>query len=161
MEAEPAPGQHPLPRRVAILSRAEPAARGHVHVSTVAERESRPVAWVQVDGLRVGGTHLLGIHVARRNRLAWRRELHEFADATHELDVVAGDLNMWTPPIRRALGGHRAAVRGRTWPARLPHSQIDHMYFRSPLRLVSGEVLADHDSDHRPIRAVFEIVRPG
>ena len=46
-------------------------------------------------------------------------------------------------------------MRGRTWPARRPHSQIDHILVRAATapRCVHDEVLPDVGSDHRPVRA--------
>ncbi|MGH9027181.1 MAG: endonuclease/exonuclease/phosphatase family protein [Acidimicrobiia bacterium] len=66
--------------------------------------------------------------------------------------VVAGDFNFWGPPVRALLPGWRRAVVGRTWPARRPHSQIDHVLVRGGVTAVSGEVLPDVGSDHRPVR---------
>ena len=67
--------------------------------------------------------------------------------------VIAGDCNFWGPGVRAFLRGWRRAVRGRTWPARRPHSQIDHILVRPDIRVMAGEVLADVGSDHRPVRA--------
>jgi endonuclease/exonuclease/phosphatase family metal-dependent hydrolase len=66
--------------------------------------------------------------------------------------VIAGDFNFWGPPTRALLPGWRRAVVGRTWPARLPHSQIDHVLLRGDVTALSGEVLPDVGSDHRPVR---------
>lgn len=67
--------------------------------------------------------------------------------------VVAGDCNLWGPAVEALLPGWRRGVRGRTWPARAPHSQIDHVLTRpSDVEIVSGCVLADVGSDHRPVR---------
>jgi endonuclease/exonuclease/phosphatase (EEP) superfamily protein YafD len=66
--------------------------------------------------------------------------------------VVAGDFNLWGPPVRMLLPGWRRAVVGRTWPARRPHSQIDHVLVRGDVTAVTGEVLSDVGSDHRPVR---------
>jgi endonuclease/exonuclease/phosphatase family metal-dependent hydrolase len=44
-------------------------------------------------------------------------------------------------------------VRGRTWPARRPHSQIDHILVSGEINVRGGEVLPDVGSDHRPVRA--------
>jgi endonuclease/exonuclease/phosphatase (EEP) superfamily protein YafD len=44
-------------------------------------------------------------------------------------------------------------VRGRTYNAKHPHSQIDHVLFRGGIAALDGEVLAATPSDHRPIRA--------
>jgi endonuclease/exonuclease/phosphatase family metal-dependent hydrolase len=48
-------------------------------------------------------------------------------------------------------------VRGRTWPASRPHSQIDHILVRRSVRAVESEVLPPQGSDHRGVRAVLRI----
>ncbi len=70
--------------------------------------------------------------------------------------VVAGDCNFWGPTVVSLLPGWRRAVRGRTWPARRPHSQIDHILVTPRIRVVESAVLDPVGSDHRPIRAVLE-----
>ncbi len=71
--------------------------------------------------------------------------------------VVAGDCNFWGPGVRTLLPGWRRAVRGRTWPATMPHSQIDHILVRPEVGVVEGAVLADVGSDHRPVRATLSV----
>jgi endonuclease/exonuclease/phosphatase family metal-dependent hydrolase len=66
--------------------------------------------------------------------------------------VLVGDLNFWGPPAAALLPGWRRAVRGRTWPAHRPHSQIDHVLVRDDIESSDGQVLADLGSDHRPVR---------
>ena len=67
--------------------------------------------------------------------------------------VVGGDFNVWGPGVRAVLRGWRDAVLGRTWPARRPHSQIDHVLVRpADVEVLGGSVLPNLGSDHRPIR---------
>jgi endonuclease/exonuclease/phosphatase family metal-dependent hydrolase len=66
--------------------------------------------------------------------------------------AVVGDLNFWGPPAVTILGGWRRTVRGRTWPAHRPHSQIDHVLVRSGVEVLEATVLPDVGSDHRPVR---------
>jgi endonuclease/exonuclease/phosphatase family metal-dependent hydrolase len=66
--------------------------------------------------------------------------------------VVVGDLNFWGPPSVALLRGWRRSIRGRTWPAHGPHSQIDHLLVRDDVEVLETEVLPDVGSDHRPIR---------
>jgi endonuclease/exonuclease/phosphatase family metal-dependent hydrolase len=66
--------------------------------------------------------------------------------------VVVGDCNFWGPGVVAMLPGWQRAVRGRTWPARAPHSQIDHVLVRpAELEVVHARVLTDVGSDHRPV----------
>lgn len=76
--------------------------------------------------------------------------------------VVAGDLNC-TPyggPYRQ-LAAHlpRAARRVRTWPARLPVVQLDHVLYRGGLAVTEAHAVtsgpARRASDHLPIAAAF------
>jgi endonuclease/exonuclease/phosphatase family metal-dependent hydrolase len=71
--------------------------------------------------------------------------------------VLLGDMNLWGPPVRAFLPEWHRAVKGRTWPAWNPHSQIDHILFRGALRVRSGEVLPAVGSDHRPVRAELDL----
>jgi endonuclease/exonuclease/phosphatase family metal-dependent hydrolase len=79
--------------------------------------------------------------------------------ALGELDhpsVLAGDLNMWGPVVGLVLPNRKRAVRGRTWPAHHPHSQIDHLWIDDRLRSIDSGVAPATDSDHRPIWARLE-----
>jgi endonuclease/exonuclease/phosphatase family metal-dependent hydrolase len=67
--------------------------------------------------------------------------------------VLMGDMNLWGPPVAAFLPDWQRAVKGRTWPAWRPHSQIDHILVRGRVQVGSGEVLAEAGSDHRPVRA--------
>ena len=71
--------------------------------------------------------------------------------------IIAGDCNFWGPPTQRLLPGFRRAVRGRTWPAPRPHSQIDHVLLRGAIDVEESEVLRPVGSDHRPVRVRLSI----
>ncbi len=75
--------------------------------------------------------------------------------------VIAGDLNMWGPVVGLAVPRRTRAVRGRTWPARHPHSQIDHLWIDDRLAAVDAGVAPATESDHRPIWARLEVVGAG
>jgi len=70
---------------------------------------------------------------------------------------IAGDCNMWGAVLAPVLRTRRRAVRGATWPARHPHSQIDHLWVSEGVEVLSGEVMPRTGSDHRPIRARIRI----
>lgn len=72
--------------------------------------------------------------------------------------VLGGDMNAWGPVVLRMFPGWRRLVRGRSWPAWRPHSQVDHLLGTPTLAVVEGEVLDDAGSDHRPIRARLSLV---
>jgi endonuclease/exonuclease/phosphatase family metal-dependent hydrolase len=75
--------------------------------------------------------------------------------------VVAGDLNCsaTAAPYRSLCVSLRAATKARTWPARFPLFQLDHLLYRG-LRLVSSDVWvrgpARRASDHLPVVAELE-----
>jgi endonuclease/exonuclease/phosphatase family metal-dependent hydrolase len=99
----------------------------------------------------VVGTHMSHLeygshqHYATLNRLL-RTEARPDA-------VLLGDMNLWGPPVAAFLTGWHRVVKGRTWPAWNPHSQIDHILVRGQIQARSGEVLPAAGSDHRPVRA--------
>lgn len=65
--------------------------------------------------------------------------------------VVCGDFNLWGPLAGLAFRGWRRPVRGRSYPAHRPHSQIDHAFITKELLVRRAGVLSDIGSDHRPI----------
>lgn len=68
--------------------------------------------------------------------------------------AFAGDMNMWGWCVDRLTPkGWRRTVRGRTYPAHRPHSQPDHILVTPRVEVVTGEVVPQRMSDHRPIRA--------
>jgi len=67
--------------------------------------------------------------------------------------ALAGDMNMWGPVLSWLMPGWTRAVRGRTWPRQLPHSQIDHIMVTPAVGSVSSGVLRAGRSDHLPVRA--------
>ncbi len=145
---------------LAVLSRlpvqsfttvALPRVRGDV----VARRHAI-VAEVEVDGRAVA---IGGIHAAHRlwGALPQLHLLDRELAARGVPSAIVGDCNMWGPPIASVLRGRVRAVRGRTWPARWPHSQIDHIWIDGGLAVVDAAVGPATASDHRPIRARLRV----
>lgn len=105
--------------------------------------------------LSVVGTHMSHLHMgSHRHYRALKDRLRTEARADA---VLLGDMNLWGPPVRAFLPEWHRAVKGRTWPTWNPHSQIDHILVRGAIEIVSGEVLPDAGSDHRPVRAVLAL----
>ena len=101
--------------------------------------------------LTVVGTHMSHLQYGSpRHYLTLNRLLRSEArpDA-----VLLGDMNLWGPPVRFFLRGWHRAVKGRTWPAWNPHSQIDHILVRGRVGVHASAVLDAAGSDHRPVRA--------
>jgi endonuclease/exonuclease/phosphatase family metal-dependent hydrolase len=112
---------------------------------------------LEVEGrpLSVVGTHMP--HLPYGSHRSWAELRRALRTEARPDAVLAGDMNTWGPLVRFFLPGWHRAVVGRTWPAWSPHSQIDHIMTRGALRPVSGEVLPDAGSDHRPIRTTLEL----
>jgi endonuclease/exonuclease/phosphatase (EEP) superfamily protein YafD len=111
----------------------------------------------------VHGTEVdvVGVHVSSRlwtfAPLRQLRSLRPQLPARGRTAIVAGDCNFWGPGVVTMLPGWRRAVRGPTFPAHKPHSQIDHILVRDNVAILSGEVLPKTPSDHLPVRARLRV----
>ena len=85
-----------------------------------------------------------------------RRLAKRFPDSGRPA-VMTGDCNFWGWPATALLPGWRRAVRGRTWPAPRPHSQIDHVFVRGGMDVLEAAVLPAVGSDHRPVRVRLRV----
>jgi endonuclease/exonuclease/phosphatase family metal-dependent hydrolase len=118
---------------------------------------------VLVCTVEIGGTpvEFVALHTSSKLwKLAPVRHLRALAPQLPPPDrtaVVVGDFNWWGPGVVAILRPWRRAVRGRTYPAHRPHSQIDHVLVRDDITVVSGEVLGETPSDHRPVRARLRV----
>lgn len=121
--------------------RRDPARRGAIVVEL--DIAGRP--------LRVVGTHMS--HLTNGSVIQLRSLRHLITDP--ELPaVLAGDMNLWGPPLSALLPGWSRIVRGRTWPAWRPVAQLDHILVTAGVRpLGAGQVLPVAGSDHLPVRA--------
>jgi endonuclease/exonuclease/phosphatase family metal-dependent hydrolase len=113
---------------------------------------------VEVQGKEVD---VVGVHVSSRLwTLAPLRQLRTLRPQLPSRDrtaIVAGDCNFWGPGVVTMLPSWRRAVRGPTFPAHRPHSQIDHVLVRDDVTVLSGEVLGKTPSDHLPVRARLRV----
>jgi len=141
---------------IAVLSRLPARRVGPLVVGpTLGDPAPRRTALdVEVD---LGHRHLRVIAVHLTSRLPHGpplqlRRLGPQLPAAGTPAVVIGDCNLWGPGVVAMLPGWRRAIRGRTWPARAPHSQIDHVLVRpDDVEVVHARVLDDVGSDHRPV----------
>lgn len=169
-------GDRPVPERVRRTDRyreAEPGTWGLAVLTRLPVARTTTVEMGRLPGDRarrgalvldveLGGTEVVvaGTHMShlvtgspvQYSRL--RRALD--AHAGSRPAVLAGDMNLWGPPLVALLPGWRRAVKGRTWPAWRPHSHVDHVLVRG-LEIVEGGVLPDAGSDHRPVRATLRV----
>lgn len=121
-------------------------------------RRAVVVVDLEVEGhpISVAGTHMSHLHYGSHRNWAELRDL--LRTGARPDAALLGDMNTWGPlVVTLFMPGWRRAVVGRTWPAWRPHSQIDHILVRGDFQPVSGEVLPDGGSDHRPVRAELRI----
>ncbi|HEX5096523.1 MAG TPA: endonuclease/exonuclease/phosphatase family protein [Acidimicrobiia bacterium] len=122
--------------------------------------DSRHVLECTVD---VGGTDVsfVGVHVS--SKLWYAGPIVHLRSIMRELPpkdgpaVIAGDFNFWGPGVSRIARGWRRTVRGRTYPAPRPHSQIDHILVNDRVAVEDATVLGDVRSDHLPVRATLSV----
>ena len=147
---------------LALCSRLPISARWTIPIGSVRNDPVSPrsalACTVDVNGSPVD---IVAVHVSSRIwKLAPVRHLNALRPqlpAADRLAVVAGDCNLWGPGVVSVLPGWRRALRGRTFPAAHPHSQIDHVLVRDNVSVVWGEVLPVTPSDHRPVRARLRV----
>ncbi|MBW4029683.1 MAG: hypothetical protein HIU57_03270 [Acidobacteria bacterium] len=114
-------------------------------------RRALIVARLDLEGRPIHVAAVHGSHLSHGSPLLYRR----LTSLVGELDptvpiILGGDFNCWRPLLRVLLPGWRTLARARTWPARRPHSQIDHLLGRGPWRRL-GASATDGGSDHRAL----------
>jgi endonuclease/exonuclease/phosphatase (EEP) superfamily protein YafD len=102
-------------------------------------------------GVTVVGTHMS--HLTYGAPVQFVRLRRHLSDLVHGPAVLAGDMNLWGPPVAALLPGWRRALAQPTWPAWRPHSHVDHLLVRGGLEVLEAAVLPMAGSDHRPVRA--------
>ncbi len=125
------------------------------------DRGRRGALQVHVDAggteVVVVGTHLS--HLSHGSPVQFRRLARALAGLVGPA-VLAGDMNLWGPPVSVLLPGWRRAVRGRTWPAWRRLAQPDHVLVAGRVRVLDGTVLHDGGSDHLPVRCRLAVGDP-
>jgi endonuclease/exonuclease/phosphatase family metal-dependent hydrolase len=123
----------------------DPARRGAIVVEV--DMGGRP--------LRVVGTHMS--HLSNGSVFQIRSLRRLITDPASPA-VLAGDMNLWGPPLSALLPGWSRVVRGRTWPAWRPVAQLDHILVTRGVHPVSaGEVMGVAGSDHLAVRATLTL----
>jgi endonuclease/exonuclease/phosphatase family metal-dependent hydrolase len=110
----------------------------------------RGVLIAALEGFTLAATHMS--HLSVGSPVQFRQLARLLNEHVTGPAVLAGDMNLWGPPVRRLLPGWRPGVRGASWPSWRPHSQLDHLLVRGPLEVTGSAVLALTVSDHRPVR---------
>lgn len=120
-------------------------------------RRALIVARLRVEGVSVDVLAVHGAHLSHGSPLLYRRVRRIVAGLDPARPkIMAGDFNCWRPLLRVMLPGWTTLARARTWPARRPHSQIDHVLGRGPWRR-RGAGATNGGSDHRALRADVEL----
>lgn len=111
---------------------------------------------VIVDGVAIT---VAGVHASHRpwGSIPQLRCLDRALKDVGTPSMIVGDCNMWGPMITWALPGRSRAVRGRTWPAWRPHSQIDHVWIDNQLQAIDSKIGPAAGSDHLPVRVRLRI----
>jgi len=143
---------------LAILSRHEVVGSDTIELGRLGKDYARRAALVvqlDVSGrgdrpFTVVGTH--AAHLTAGSPLQFHRLRAALAGRVGPA-ALAGDMNLWGPPLVLLLPGWRRAVKGRTWPAWRPHSQTDHILVSAGVGVVDGRVVYVGNSDHRAVRA--------
>ncbi len=116
-------------------------------------RRALIVARLEFEGRPIHVVAVHGSHLTHGSPLLYRRVTRIVAGLDPTLPtILAGDFNCWRPLLRLLLPGWTSLARARTWPARRPHSQIDHILARGPWR-VKSSAATDGGSDHRALCA--------
>ncbi|HEV2426949.1 MAG TPA: endonuclease/exonuclease/phosphatase family protein, partial [Acidimicrobiales bacterium] len=102
-------------------------------------RRAAIVARLRLGERPFGVVAVHGAHLSHGSFIQYRRVRELVAGLDPALPVIlGGDFNSWRPPLRAFLPGWADLARARTWPARHPHSQIDHLLARGPWRVVAS-----------------------
>ena len=119
---------------ISVLARVPVRRLGRVPVGPT-PGDPAPARTAIVAEVDAGGVplRLVGVHLTSRLPHGPVQQLRRLTRGLHELGdesppVIAGDCNFWGPGVQRLMRGWRRPVRGRTWPARWPHSQIDILF---------------------------------
>lgn len=140
------------------LTHPESIDMGRTPLDSVGRRAALRVRVEVGNAAHISVTTLHATHYVPFAPLHHRRLAEGLAGSTRS--VVCGDFNLWGPLTGLAFRGWQRPVRGRSYPAHRPHSQIDHLFATNDLVVDNAEVLGEVGSDHRPIRARVAIRNP-
>jgi endonuclease/exonuclease/phosphatase family metal-dependent hydrolase len=107
--------------------------------------------------LTICGTHMS--HITQGSHAQYRRLAAVLPPVTMAA-VLTGDMNLWGPPVSSYLRGWRRAVKGKTWPAHRPHSQLDHVLTTPPVTVVDARIAGFAGSDHQPVVVTLTVGAP-
>jgi len=111
---------------------------------------------VELEGgpITIHGTHMS--HITHGSHAQYRLLGTKLPPVT-EAAALAGDMNLWGPPVTSYVRGWRRGITGRTWPGPRPHSQLDHVMVTPPVRVAAARVGEHAGSDHRPVVVTLSV----
>ncbi len=144
---------------VAMLARVPITRHEIIHLGQLRRDPARRAAIAAVTELGGREVSLFGTHMSHisHGSHAQYRQLGRLLPHPDHAAVLAGDMNLWGPPVNSFFPAWRRAVVGRTWPAQRPHSQLDHILVTPPLSVVRARVADRSGSDHRPVVATLAL----
>ncbi len=102
-------------------------------------------------GIEFAVAAIHGAHISHGSYRLYREVRKHLDQIPGDVPVLfGGDFNAWRPWVRFFFPGWSHLAKHRTWPARLPHSQIDHLLGRGDWR-VSNSAAINLGSDHRAL----------
>lgn len=104
--------------------------------------------------LTIHGTHMS--HITHGSHAQYRL-LGTKLPPVSTAALLAGDMNLWGPPVTSYVRGWRRSITGRTWPAPRPHSQLDHVMVTPPVEVSSARIGGFAGSDHRPVVVTLSV----
>ena len=144
---------------IAVLSKGpvsdvEVISLGHLRRDSARRAVIRVVAQLKGGPLVVHGTHMS--HITHGSHAQYRL-LGTTLPPVTTAAVLAGDMNLWGPPVISYVRGWRRSITGRTWPAARPHSQLDHVMVTPPVTVTGARIGEYAGSDHRPVVATLSL----
>jgi endonuclease/exonuclease/phosphatase family metal-dependent hydrolase len=130
---------------------------GRLHRDPARRAVIRGVVGLEGGDLAVYGTHMS--HITHGSHAQYRR-LASTLSPGRTAAVLAGDMNLWGPPVSSYFRGWHRTIVGRTWPAHRPHSQLDHVLATPQVTTVDARVGPDGGSDHRPVVVTVAVTPP-
>ncbi|HWD51853.1 MAG TPA: endonuclease/exonuclease/phosphatase family protein [Acidimicrobiales bacterium] len=146
---------------LAVLTRVPVSHREVIPLGQLKTDASRRLAIVSTLPLGEGSMTVVGTHMShllQRSPVQFKRLRAALPDPGGGAAVLTGDMNMWGPPLSAFFPGWRRAIRGRTWPAFRPHSQLDHVLVTPSVAVVDTRIAERSKSDHLPVRATLSLV---
>jgi endonuclease/exonuclease/phosphatase family metal-dependent hydrolase len=137
---------------IAVLTREAPVGFSVIELGRLRRDVTRRAALVVElpSGLKAIGTHMS--HFTHGSPLHVLR-LRAGLPGADRPAILGGDMNFWGPPVELCLPGWRRAAKAKTWPARRPLHQLDHLLVTRPVERLGGEAVRLGNSDHLPLRA--------